>query len=95
MTASAARIIEPDEELPADFKMSPGSPPLTPIERKYLLGNATPQEAEQVRHLFAKRSEASPDGVFVCGFLDDDDEAVEAREAPPGLRPPPRTRASS
>jgi hypothetical protein len=71
MTATAARILEPDDELPADFKMAPDSPPLAPLERKYLLGRATAKEAAEVQRLFDERAKASPEGVFVCGFLDD------------------------
>jgi hypothetical protein len=74
--SAAARALDFDE-LPADLTTSAGPietlvPPLSPLERRYLLGLATPDEVEQVLQSFDERAKASPDGVFWCGFDDDD-----------------------
>lgn len=48
-------------------------PPLSAAECKYLMGEATPEEADEAQAQFDKRADASPDGEFwTCGVPDDD-----------------------
>src|SRR4051812_41451736 len=47
---------------------------LTPLEQKFLNGEATEVEAEQALHLLGRRALESPDGyISVCGVPDDHD----------------------
>lgn len=61
-----------------DLTTSAGSPsvldpPLSAAECKYLMGEATPEEADEAQAQFDKRADASPDGEFwTCGVPDDD-----------------------
>jgi len=49
-------------------------PPLSAAECKYLMGEATPEEAAEAQAQFDKRADASPDGEFwTCGVPDEDD----------------------
>ena len=48
--------------------------PLSAAECKYLMGEATPEEAAEAQAQFDKRADASPDGEFwTCGVPDEDD----------------------
>jgi hypothetical protein len=49
-------------------------PPLSAAECKYLMGEATPEEAAEAQAQFDERAGASPDGEFwTCGVPDEDD----------------------
>jgi hypothetical protein len=49
-------------------------PPLSAAECKYLMGEATPEEAAEAQAQFDKRADTSPDGEFwTCGVPDEDD----------------------
>jgi hypothetical protein len=49
-------------------------PPLSAAVCKYLMGEATPEEAAEAQAQFDERAGASPDGEFwTCGVPDEDD----------------------
>jgi hypothetical protein len=85
VTAAARILDEPERTLDdllrvlPDLTTSAGppealDPPLSPVECKYLMGEATDEEAREAMSLFDRRAEASPDGEFwTCGVPDDDD----------------------
>lgn len=49
-------------------------PLLSAVECRYLMGEATPEEAAEAQAQFDRRADASPDGeLWTCGVPDEDD----------------------